>query len=254
MSFWFLGFGVWGALPVEISINKAEGNAPQTPNSKNQTPKQRFMINATILIIAATALVSLVAFSNGNLMYNLRHWPYQEARRGEYYRWITGGLLHADPMHLIFNMLTLFFFGKYVEGWFTDVFGAAGAIVYVLFYVLALVASSSATFYKYRNNPGFASIGASGATAAVLFAAILLDPTISIYLFIIPIGIPGFIFGILYLWYSNYAANRSHDNIDHTAHFFGAVFGFFFPILLQPSLIVEFFRQMVGWFHYAFGS
>jgi membrane associated rhomboid family serine protease len=212
------------------------------------------MINATVLIIAATALVSIVAFSNGELMYKLRHWPYQEARRNEYYRWITSGLLHADPMHLIFNMVTLYFFGRNVEGWFFEEFGAAGQLIYVLFYVLALAASSSATFYKYRNTPGFASIGASGATAAVLFAAILLDPTNEIYLFIFPIGIPGFIFAILYLWYSNYAARHSNDNIDHTAHFFGAVFGFFFPLLLQPSLIFGFFSGMIGWFHYIFGS
>lgn len=212
------------------------------------------MINATILIIGVTALFSITAFSNGDLMYRFRHWPYQEARRGEYYRWITSGLLHADPMHLIFNMLTLYFFGRSVEGWFFEVFGGAGQVVYVLFYVLALAAASSATFYKYRNSPSFASIGASGATAAVLFASILLDPTNEIYLFILPIGIPGFIFAIFYLWYSNYAAKHSRDNIDHTAHFFGAVFGFFFPLLLQPGLIGAFFKQLLGWVHYVFGS
>jgi len=211
-------------------------------------------MNMTIIIIAITSLISILALNNGDLMYKLRHWPYQESRRGEYYRWITGGLLHGDFMHLLFNMFTLFFFGRYVEEWFFSMFGAAGLVVYLLFYILALAASSSATFYRYRNTAGFASIGASGATAAVLFAAILLDPTIGIMLFLIPIPIPGFIFGILYLWYSNYAANKGQDNIDHTAHFFGAVFGFFFPLILQPSLILDFFSQMAGWFQYTFGS
>jgi membrane associated rhomboid family serine protease len=208
----------------------------------------------TTLIIAVTSLVSLVAFNNGDWMYKLRHWPYQEARRGEYYRWLTGGLLHADPMHLIFNMLTLYVFGRFVEEWFVGMFGAPGLFVYLLFYVLALAASSSATFYRYRNSAGFASIGASGATAAVLFAAILLNPTNELHLMFIPIGIPGFIFGALYLWYSNYAAKRGNDNIDHVAHFFGAIFGFFFPLLLDPTLIVDFFRQLSGWYHYIFGS
>jgi len=86
-----------------------------------------------------------------------------------------------------------------------------------------------------------------------LFAAILLDPTIGIMMFFIPIPIPGFIFGILYLWYSSYASNKGGDNIDHVAHFFGAVFGFFFPILFKPVLLLLFFDQMVGWFNNLFG-
>lgn len=211
-------------------------------------------MSITILIIAITSIVSVIAFSNGDWMYKMRHWPYQEARNGEYYRWITGGLLHADMMHLIFNMFTLFFFGRYVEDWFIGTFGNAGQVVYLLFYVLALAAASSATFYRYRNTSSFASIGASGATAAVLFMAILLDPTIGIMMFFIPIAIPGFIFGILYLIYCNYAAKNGKDNIDHMAHFFGALFGFFFPILLQPPLVLDFFSQMAGWFRYTFGS
>ncbi len=188
-----------------------------------------------------------MAFNNHDLFLKLKHWPYQEARRGEWYRWLTSGFLHADPMHLIFNMLTLYFFGVYVESWFAALFPGIGSFIYLLFYLAAIVAASSATYQKFRNTSSFASIGASGAVAAVLFACILLDPTIGIMLFFIPIPIPGFIFGVLYLWYSSYAARRGGDNIDHTAHFFGAVFGFFFPILLRPSLFVEFFQQLRDW-------
>ena len=201
----------------------------------------------TYIIIGFTSLISFMAFNNGDLMHQLKHWPYQEARRGEYYRWLTGGFLHADPMHLIFNMLTLYFFGTLVEGWFRDMFPDMGITLFVVFYLAAIVAASSATFNKYKDTSYFASIGASGAVAAVLFAAILLDPTIGIMMFFIPIPIPGFIFGVLYLWYSSYSAKRGGDNIDHTAHFFGAVFGFFFPILLQPSLFMAFFEKLRMW-------
>ncbi len=208
----------------------------------------------TYIIIAVTSLISFLAFSNHELFNKLKHWPYEEARGGEYYRWLTSGFLHGDPMHLIFNMLTLYFFGRYVESWFAEMMPAFGTTLFLTFYLVSIVAASIATFYKFRNDPSFSSIGASGAVAAVLFASILLDPTIGIMIFLIPIPIPGFIFGPLYLWYSSYAAGKGGDNIDHTAHFFGAVFGFFFPLLLQPSLIQSFFEQIVAWFQNTFGG
>ncbi len=208
----------------------------------------------TYIIIAVTSLISFLAFNNQELFQKLKHWPYEEARHGEYHRWLTSGFLHGDMMHLIFNMLTLYFFGRYVESWFAEIMPSFGTTLFLIFYLVSIVAASVATYYKFRDVPSFSSIGASGAVAAVLFASILLDPTIGIMIFFIPIPIPGFIFGPLYLWYSSYAARKGGDNIDHTAHFFGAVFGFFFPLLLQPSLFQTFFEQIVGWFRYTFGS
>jgi membrane associated rhomboid family serine protease len=202
----------------------------------------------TYLIIGFTAIVSFMAFNNPAMFHNLKHYPYAEKRDKEYYRWLTGGFLHGDMMHLIFNMLTLYFFGGFVESFFRQVFPGVGALVYLLFYLLAVVAASVGTYYKHQDHRGFASIGASGAVAAVLFAAILLQPTIGIGFLFIPIPIPGFIFAILYLWYSSYAANRSGDNIDHMAHFYGAVFGFCFPLLVEPSLLRLFFVQLSEWF------
>jgi membrane associated rhomboid family serine protease len=202
------------------------------------------MLPITYIIIGFTCLISFAAFNNPDIVYKMKHWPYQEARKGEYYRWLTGGFLHGDPMHLIFNMFTLYFFGRIVEEWFRNLFPAAGITLYLVFYLAAIVAASSATYYKFKNTAHFASIGASGAVAAVLFASILMNPTIGIGFMFIPIPIPGFVFGVLYLWYSSYAAGRGGDNIDHTAHFFGAVFGFCFPILLEPSLLPRFFEQL----------
>jgi membrane associated rhomboid family serine protease len=116
--------------------------------------------------------------------------------------------------------------------------------LYLVFYLIAIAAASAATYFKHKNHPGFASIGASGAVAAVLFAAILLNPTIGIGFMFIPIPIPGFIFGVLYLWYSSYASNKGGDNIDHAAHFYGAVFGFLFPLVLKPELFLSFIYQL----------
>ncbi len=201
----------------------------------------------TYLIIAFTTLISFMGFNDRHLFVKLKHWPYEEQRHGEHYRWLTGGLLHANWMHLIFNMVTLYFFGPYVEFWFVDSFGNMGAMLYLLFYLAAIVAASSATFFKYRDTPSFASIGASGAVAAVLFASILINPMGKIMFIFLPIPIRSFIFGILYLWYSAYEAKRGQDNIDHTAHYYGALFGFFFPVVLAPSLLTDFIDQIGAW-------
>lgn len=206
------------------------------------------MLEINHIIIGFTCLISFMAFSNPFWTYKLKHWPHQEVQHGEYYRWLTSGFLHGDVMHLVFNMMTLYFFGSIVEQWFSIVLPEFGRIVYLLFYLVAIVAASSATFFKYRETPGFASIGASGAVAAVLFASILMLPTNKIFLFFIPIGIPGFIFGALYLWFSAYEAKRGGDNIDHTAHYYGAIFGFFFPLILEPGLFPMFIMQIQAWF------
>lgn len=206
------------------------------------------IIEINFIIIGFTCLISLMAFNNPYWTYKLKHWPHEEVKNGEYYRWLTSGFLHGDVMHLAFNMITLYFFGRIVEMWFTMVFPEFGPIFYLLFYLIAIIAASSATFLKYRESPGFASIGASGAVAAVLFASILILPTQKIYLFFIPIGIPGFIFGILYLWFSAYEAKKGRDNIDHTAHYYGAIFGFLFPIIFEPGLVPMFIRQLQEWF------
>ena len=201
----------------------------------------------THLLIGFTVLFSLWAFNNPDVFYKCKHWPYAEARQGEYYRWLTSGFLHGDYMHLMFNMITLYFFGVAVEKWFMLLFPGAGQWLFLIFYLIAIVAASLATYYRYRNTQHFASIGASGAVSAVLFAAILLQPTLSLRLMFIPIPIPGFIYGALYLYYSDYSAKRGGDGIDHVAHFYGAVFGFLFPLALRPSLILDFLAQLAGW-------
>ncbi|MEQ1744337.1 MAG: rhomboid family intramembrane serine protease [Saprospiraceae bacterium] len=206
----------------------------------------------THIIIAFTALFSIWGFSNQDIFYKCMHRPHDEARRGEYYRWLTGGFLHGDYMHLIFNMFTLYAFGPVVEKWFGVHFGMTGPLFFVIFYLISIVAASLATYFKFKDSPGFASVGASGAVSAVLFAAVLLHPTMGLYLMFIPIPIPGFIFAGLYLWYSSYAARRGNDGIDHTAHFYGAVFGFIFPMVFDPFLLMDFVAQLALWFSMQF--
>jgi len=201
----------------------------------------------TYLLIGFTVAFSLWAFNNQEIIVKCKHWPYAEYRDKEYYRWLTAGFLHGDNMHLIFNMLTLYFFGGMVEQWFIILFPGVGQLVYLFFYLIAIVAASLATYYRYRDSPGFASIGASGAVSAVLFASILINPTNSLYLMFIPIPIPGIVFGIFYVWYSSRAAQRGGDGIDHLAHLYGALFGLLFLIVLKPVLVVNFFAQLKAW-------
>ena len=201
----------------------------------------------TYLLIGFTVAFSLWAFNNPDVIVKCKHWPYAEQRDKEYYRWLTAGFLHGDYMHLLFNMLTLYFFGGFVEQWFTIMFPGVGQLVYLFFYLIAIVAASLATYYRYKDSPSFASIGASGAVSAVLFASILIYPTNSLYLMFIPIPIPGIVFGIFYIWYSSRASQRGGDGIDHVAHLYGAIFGLLFLIVLKPALLLSFFAQLAEW-------
>lgn len=201
----------------------------------------------TYLIVGFTALISFMAFNSPELVYRLKHWPSQESRTGEYYRWVSCAFVHADPGHLIFNMITLYFFGPIVEDWFVGEFPTFSSTLYLLFYLAAAAAASSGTYYRNRNRSSFASIGASGAVAGILFASIAIHPAIGINLFFIPIPIPGFIFGPLYLWYSTWASRQNQGNIDHLAHFYGAIFGFFIPILLSPDTLPNAANELFLW-------
>ena len=201
----------------------------------------------TYLIIGFTVLFSLWAFNNQEVFVKCKHWPYIEARDGEYYRILTAGFLHGDYMHLLFNMVTLYFFGLSVEYWFVGNFGSWGQLGFLFFYLIAIVAASLATYYRYKNTSSFASIGASGAVSSVLFAAILIDPGLELWI-MLAFPIPGFIYGIFYLWYSSRAAQRGGDGIDHLAHLYGAIFGLLFPLALKPQLLPEFITKLSQWF------
>lgn len=202
-------------------------------------------LSITNIIIGCTVLISMWAFSNREVFEKCKHWPYREKRSGEWFRWLTSGFLHGDYMHLAFNMWALWMFGKIVEVNFM-IHMPLGKTLYLIFYVAAIVLANYPTYVRHQDNPGFASIGASGAVSAVVFAGILFYPNIGIGIIFIPgIFIPGFLFGILYLWYSVYQSNHSRDNIDHVAHYAGAAIGFFFPLFFKPSLFFDFLSQVM---------
>lgn len=192
----------------------------------------------TVIIIAITCIVSILCFNgtlNGNkLIFN----AYQVWHRKEWYRMLTSGMIHSGWGHLFFNMLTLYFFGRVVEQYFSAAFGGVlGTVLYVVLYVSALAISSLGDLVKYRNNWNYNALGASGAVSAVLFASILFAPKMGIYIYLIPIPVPGYIFAPLYLLYCWYMAKRNMDNIGHTAHFWGAVYGILFPIICKPDVL-----------------
>ncbi len=195
------------------------------------------------LIIALTVLVSLYAWSNRELFDKLKLNPYMVVHRKEYFRVLGHGFLHADYTHLIFNMITLYFFGGIVEQVFIELF-PLGKMLFILFYLLAIIVSSLPSIIKNRNNAYYNSIGASGAVSAVLFASILFVPNNEILMLPIPFPIPAYIFGVLYLLVSFYLSKKNMDNIGHDAHIAGALFGIIFPILLKPS-ILDFFINSV---------
>ncbi len=206
-------------------------------------------MDINLIIIGVTCLISFFAFQNQALKHKLMHYPFREQNNGEKYRLLTSGFIHADLNHLIFNMITLYFFGTAVERFFQyeEMFGAIGSFVYLFFYLVAIVAAGLYTHYKHKDNEQFMALGASGAVAAVLFAVIVIAPLAPINFIFLPfIDIPGFIFGFFYLWYESYAAKNMNDNIGHDTHFYGAIFGVLFVVALKPFLIPAFFEQVMA--------
>ncbi len=189
------------------------------------------MITITIAILALTCIISFTAFSNEKITEDLIFYPPAIANRNQWYRFITCGFIHADIMHLAFNMYTFYLFGGIVERYFTEIFGGLGRVIYVLLYLSALIVCLLPTYLQHKENYYYRSLGASGAVSAVIFIGIFLNPTMLMGIFPIPFHIPGFIFGPIYLALSAYLAKRGHGNINHSAHIWGAIYGIVFIIV-----------------------
>jgi membrane associated rhomboid family serine protease len=199
----------------------------------------------TLMLILIISLVSAMTFSQRETMSSLQFNAYKVYHRKQIYRTVTHAFVHANWEHLIVNMIVLFSFGSAVEHYFRDYFGSIGAVYYLILFFGAILFSILWSLYRQKDNPYYNAVGASGAVSAVLFTAIFFDPWSNIYFFgILPI--PGIIFGGLYLYYSYYMSTKKTDNIGHDAHFLGAVFGFIFPVILQPSLLMGFFNMLFG--------
>ncbi len=202
----------------------------------------------TLLILVVTALISLLAFQSGAMTDRLVFQPYRIKRNHEYYRFLSYGLIHADWMHLAVNMFVLYSFGQTVEGVYKVIFAGNATVCFLLLYAGGLSLSTLSSYVKHREHEYYHAVGASGAVSAVVFASILFYPAGKIGILFLPFEIPAVIFGILYLVYSAYMAKRGQDNIGHDAHFWGAVFGVCFTILLKPSLAIRFIDQVTSLF------
>jgi membrane associated rhomboid family serine protease len=197
-------------------------------------------VNINIVIIAITAVVSFLAFSNGPLLERLILWPPAISRQNQYYRLVSYGLVHASPAHLLFNMITLYFFGQLMERVYEILIGPGG---FALFYVGALIVSILPSYFANRDNPNYRSLGASGAVSAVLFAFILLQPWATIYVFFLPV--PAIVFAALYIVYSIYMDRSAKGNVNHSAHLWGAAYGVALTLVLKPALFSLFLASLL---------
>ncbi|MBO9662821.1 rhomboid family intramembrane serine protease [Dokdonella sp.] len=193
----------------------------------------------TLIIIAITCVVSFMAFKDERLLDRLILWPPAITRGKEWWRLASCGLIHADGPHLLFNMITLFFFGRAMEGFYVS---RGGAIGYLIFYVGALVVSSLPSYLQHKNDSRYRSLGASGAVSAVLFSFILLAPWSKIIVFVLPL--PAILYAVAYVAYSIYMDRQRTDNVNHSAHLWGAAYGVFATILIEPDVVGHFLRQL----------
>ncbi len=203
-------------------------------------------MSVTLIIVIITCLVSIACFNNETLFNELKHYPIAEDRKSQYYRWLTSGFVHGDFMHLFINMFVLHEFGKTVEGYLIYHFGqTGGSILFLVTYILILIMGDIPTYFKHKDNAYFSSVGASGGVSGILFIYILLYPWNMLGLFAI-IPVPAIVFGVLYLWYSTWASKNQNTNIDHDAHFYGAIAGVLVAIVSRPAVFSEFINSLIN--------
>jgi membrane associated rhomboid family serine protease len=212
-------------------------------------------MSITLIIIIITCMVSFAGFNNQKIMDDLIFNPPAIAHQKQYYRFFTCGFIHANYMHLGFNMYSFWIFGEYVEAQFMNAFGEKGKFLYLLMYVSALFFCLLPTYAKNKENYHYQSLGASGAVSAVVFAYIFLDPLRRIGFVFLPqsMMIPGFVFGLLYLIVSSYMDKKGGGNINHSAHIWGALYGISFLIvtgsfLSNYNLLQDFILKLRSFF------
>ncbi len=189
-----------------------------------------FSISLVIIII--TCLVSYTALQNYDQLDKMSLQPYMVKHHKQYYRFITSGFVHADFQHLLFNMITLYFFGRSIEAVFMQLFQSK--LVFIIYYLLGIIVANIPSYVKHRNDSHYSSLGASGAISAIVFTAIIVSPWSTIYVFFFPV--PAILYGVLFLGISAYMSRKGGGNINHDAHMWGALFGIIFPLLVRPEL------------------
>jgi membrane associated rhomboid family serine protease len=209
------------------------------------------MLNPVLILIGLTVAISAYAWSNRDLMAAWIMEPYVIARNGQWYRFLTSGFLHADWSHLLFNMFAFYSFSPVVLATLAQGYGpGAGLGLFLLLYLGGIIVSDLPTYFKHRDERNYRSLGASGGVASVLFASIALMPVVpsgqGISIMFLP-PIQPFLFGVLYLLYSWYMGRRRGDNINHDAHFYGALYGVIVIAALVPGVVPQFVQQVANY-------
>jgi len=194
-------------------------------------------VSVALVIFVATLVASLAGlYAKPQIIERSLFRPYWFQRRRQYETLVTSGFVHADLPHLIFNMVTFWFFAFPLER-------QIGSLRFAVLYFAALAVSDLGTYLKHRNDPQYASLGASGAISAVLFAAIVYFPWMKLFIIPIPLPIPAPLFAVGYVAYSWYSARQARGRINHDAHLGGALFGLLFVLVTDPSA----FGQLLRW-------
>lgn len=196
-------------------------------------------MTADIILMGITVLVSIAGFNNGQLLHNLLMMPYRVKRvPSEAYRLLTSGFVHANYTHLIFNMLTFYFFSSVL-------IMNIGITHFIIMYLLGIIFSNLMSYFKNKDNPSFASLGASGGVSSIVFASIYLNPWGIILLFFI-IPLPSIIFAILYVWYSYKMKDDQGSNIGHLEHLWGSIFGFLYMLIIIDNFnVMKFINTII---------
>ncbi len=209
------------------------------------------LFTITNIVVAFTCLVSFVLMDNQQRKWSLMFHPKTIKEQGEWHRFLTSGFIHADMMHLAINMFVLWSFGNAVERYYYPAFlGDFSTVKFLLLYFGGIIVSSIPSYLRYKHNPHYAALGASGGVSAVVFAVIVFAPWQNLYLYGV-IAIPQILAGGAYLYYSWYKDKKGSDNIGHMAHFTGALWGFAFTCLMSPGLLVRFIEKTLegpSWF------
>jgi membrane associated rhomboid family serine protease len=195
-------------------------------------------------IILLTVAASIICFNNEELFNRLKFNAFDVKHSNQWYRFFSYGFLHSGWIHLLINMAVFYSFGALVEQAFKVYFKEKYILYFILLYLGGLLLSIIPAFGRHKNDVFYNAVGASGAVSSVIFASIIIFPKAPISFFFIPVEIPAWIFGGLYILYEFYMSQNAKDNIGHDAHFWGAVYGVIFTIALKPALAAEFLKQI----------